>query len=322
MPTSRTVVISTQALNRRGFRVITSGIDLAQFKKNPIVLYMHFRPYRGTEDEIRAIGQVENVRVEDSNLKGELKFSQTYAYAKEIEQMWDEGILQMVSAGLTPVEWSDDPAMLLPGQTRYTLSKSKLDEVSVADIGCNDESLAIKNTENGEMVLLKEGANMDFIPLLKTNKEAELITNKENQMDEKILLALGLATGASIEDVVGAITKLKGDLSAVQLRETENLVDNGIKEGRFLADKKGHFIELGKQIGNEALKVTLSAMTPAVKPTQLINRTTPQSGQSVDTSGKKWGELSEKELLQLREESREHYIKLYKEEYGFAPVLK
>lgn len=41
-----TFVISDESLNDQDFRVMTNGIDLTQFKKNPLMLWMHKRPNR------------------------------------------------------------------------------------------------------------------------------------------------------------------------------------------------------------------------------------------------------------------------------------
>lgn len=319
---ARKVIINTSSLNRKGFRVLTSGIDLTQYQKNPILLYMHFRPYRGTEDEIKPIGTVENVTIEGDNLVGELKFSQVYPFAQEVEKMWDEGTLKMVSAGLVPLEWSDDAAYLLPGQTRFTLSKCRLEETSVADIGANDDALAIKNNTTGEMIQLKENADINFIPLLNkpdgsTNENAGQNLNTK-QMDEKILLVLGLSSGAKAEDVINAITALKNERDTLQLRAIETDVDAAIGKRQILAEKRNSFIELGQKAGIETLRNTLSGIPAAPSATQLINRGT---GANVPAD-KKWGDMTEKELQTLRSDEPGVYKQLYTAEYGFAPVLK
>ena len=56
------VIISNSSLNSYGFRVLTEGIDTAQFERNPILLWMHNRPMRGTTDEVLPLGRVENLR--------------------------------------------------------------------------------------------------------------------------------------------------------------------------------------------------------------------------------------------------------------------
>lgn len=68
------VVISTSAVNSYGFRVLTEGIDTTQFERNPILLWMHNRPMRGTKDEVLPLGRVENLRKEGDKLIGSLVF--------------------------------------------------------------------------------------------------------------------------------------------------------------------------------------------------------------------------------------------------------
>ena len=45
------IILSDSSLNCYGYRVLTSGMSIEAFKKNPIMLYMHFRdegsPYWG-----------------------------------------------------------------------------------------------------------------------------------------------------------------------------------------------------------------------------------------------------------------------------------
>ena len=61
------VVISNQSLNSYGSRIMTAGIDIKQYKKNPIVLWMHIRPVIGSKEEPLPIGRMENIRVEGEN---------------------------------------------------------------------------------------------------------------------------------------------------------------------------------------------------------------------------------------------------------------
>ena len=42
---AKEVIISTSGLNCYGGRVLTSGIDLTQFQKNPLLLWMHRRSF-------------------------------------------------------------------------------------------------------------------------------------------------------------------------------------------------------------------------------------------------------------------------------------
>ena len=41
MEKGRKVRISNSALNQHGTRILTEGVELDQYKKNPVLLYMH-----------------------------------------------------------------------------------------------------------------------------------------------------------------------------------------------------------------------------------------------------------------------------------------
>jgi hypothetical protein len=57
------IILSDSSLNRYGYRVLTSGMLLEAFKKNPVMLYMHFRdegsPIWG---ETKAIGKIYSLK--------------------------------------------------------------------------------------------------------------------------------------------------------------------------------------------------------------------------------------------------------------------
>lgn len=56
---SKRIILSDSSLNRYGYRVLTEGINLEAFKKNPVMLYMHLRdegsPIWG---DYKAIGRI------------------------------------------------------------------------------------------------------------------------------------------------------------------------------------------------------------------------------------------------------------------------
>ena len=72
----------------------------------------------------------------------------------------------MLSAGLDIMEWSEDPTLLVAGQTRPTVTKSKLIEVSVVDIGANDDALQVGLYHEGKLLTLAAGEESDHLPLL------------------------------------------------------------------------------------------------------------------------------------------------------------
>ena len=90
---ARKVRISNEVVNSYGFRLLTSGVDMEQYQRNPVLLYMHERG--------KVIGTVENIAVEGQDLVGELVFDEVTSKSKEVAAQWDKGSLRMVSAGLS-----------------------------------------------------------------------------------------------------------------------------------------------------------------------------------------------------------------------------
>ena len=314
---SRTVRILNSKVNRYGFRVLTSGVKLDQFKRNPIMLFMHNRPMANREDQILPIGTVDNVRLEGDDLLGELNFDMDDPFAAKIAQKWDKGILKMVSAGLDPVRFSDDPAMLLEGQMLSTLAESILDEVSVVDRGGLDDALALYNSKTKEFITLKEGADLSFIPPITKPKNAKKM--------EKILLALNLGKDATEEQAVAAIQALQTEhqtlqttLKAESQKAITLAVDTAIRDKRIKEDQKDHFVELGGKVGLELLNKTLGTIEPAIKPNDFIGG---GARKAVTLADKKWADLSAEERVQLRAEDKAGYVKLFKAEYGYEPQI-
>ena len=301
------VVISTPSLNSYGTRVLTSGIDIEQYKKNPILLYMH----RRGEREDAPIGRVEDVHIEGEKLVGSLVFDEKDDFARKVAQKWADGFLRMVSAGLTIIELSDDPAVLLPGQRRMTITKSKLDEVSVVDIGANDDALALYNAEGGR-ITLAQGDDLS-LPLLQTTPTS----NTSQSMNEKIVLALGLSKEATEEQVLGAIAQMKEKSEAsdkLTLSLVTAQVDEAIRQGRISAEARETYLQIGLTLGCDQLAIALCAHTAPVRPSTLVAEK--------NTSPTTYIRLSDIPIGQLEQYKQEHpedYARLYRELYGCDP---
>ncbi len=311
------VIISNSSLNSYGFRVLTEGIDTAQFERNPILLWMHNRPMRGTTDEVLPLGRVENLRRDGDNLIGTPVFDDSDEFARRIKAKWDAGILKMVSAGLDVLEQSDDPTVIVPGQRFSTITRSRLREVSIVDIGANDDALALY--DNGQMVCLANNkTNTDFLKPINN-------TLNNNTMKE-IALKLGLAETATETEVLGRIAELQtqaaeaADIRLKMLQQTEQAIDaaveSAVKLRKITADKKSHFVELGKKAGLATLTETLELMQPARRPTDFIDRTDGEH-----ETFKKLSDVPTEQLAQLRADEPDMYKSLYKAEYGIEPSI-
>jgi hypothetical protein len=252
---------------------------------------------------------MERLRVEGDNLTGEIVFDDTDEFAKKIKSKFEAGILKMVSAGLEIVETSSSIALALPGQRRATVTKSRLVEVSVVDIGSNADAIALRKS-TGEPV---------------DNTELENLLNKDNEM-KTFALKLGLpetATEAEILAKIGelqleaaATVELRKEAALQQQKSIETEVDSAIALKKITSNKREHFVTLGKTSGLELLRATLDAIEPAVKPTDVI---TP--GASGVGEWKKLSEVPADKRVELRKDDVEKYAVLYEAEYGFKPEI-
>ena len=318
-------IISTPRLNSYGTRVLTEGIDTEQYKKNPVLLYMH---RRGRKEDM-PIGIIENLRVEEDTLYGTPKCDDDTEEERTISKKWERGTLRMLSAGLDVVEWSEEPDLLVPGQTRPTVTRSKLIEVSVVDIGSNDDALQVSLYNEGNLLTLAAGEESDHLPLLKEETEnSEQPTednepkNESNSNMEKILLKLGLAPTATEDDAVAAISALQTERTNLALARVTDAVETAIKERRITADKKEKYLNLGKEHGLDTLSGILADMQPAQKPLDLVRPGATAGGAAPAADvNLTWATATAEQLKQLRDENREEYVRLYKAHFGFAPTF-
>lgn len=331
------VIISTEAVNCYGCRILTDGIDLSQYERNPVLLWMHRRSW---EPGAMPIGRVENLRVEGDKLIGTPVFDQADEFAKQIESKWENGFLRMASAALETVETSADPALLLPGQTRETVTRSKLIEVSIVDIGGNDEALQLYG-EEGKLLKLATGEECPVLPLLQQKEETEpdpgksrgegKENNNPNNLTKMIkeqLELLGLPETATEEQATAALSLMKeraDRAEQIQLAAVTQAVDQAVSDRRILAEQRDHFIKLGKTAGLQMLSDTLATLHPQQKPGEVINlgkQSAPGTAEQPKTYTK-LSEVPEAERLELRKNKRAEYMRLFKGEYGYdCPTLE
>ena len=329
MSKTKRVRISNESLNSYGTRVLTSGMNVDQYNRNPVLLYMHERG--------QVIGYVKDLRVEGDEVTGELMFDEATELSQRCKKQWEFGSLKMVSVGIDILELSEDPKHLVQGQTCPTISKSKLFEVSLVDIGANDDAIVLRKSLtpapghfNGEGRVMRF-EKVTALPLLGCDGVAAYGTiinknQKPKQMDqEKLALQLGLPKDADEATIEAALAKLQADGAEAetlrQERDTlraariESIVDAAIAEKKIGEDKKQQFVDLGKKIGADELEKTFGAMSAQVKLSNLVSggaaTSSQQSGQ-----WKKLSDVPSEELAKLREENPALYKKLYKAEYG------
>ena len=312
-------VLIDETLVSHGFWVKISGIDLKQFKRNPIMYWMHQRPssYDG-EKQTLPIGKWADIKKEEINgieaITAEAVFDEKDEFAVKIKNKVEGGFINMASAGLMPITWSEEKELLKPGQTRQTLLKSEMQEASIVDRGANKNAVRLYNPDGTINLNIN---NADFIP--------EIPTNKSEKM-KQIAILLGLFANAEESEILSAIEKMKTDLNNketalqnIQKARVEKLMEHE----SITPENKEHFEELAKVnfgLAEKTLEI-MRTKEPKAKPVRLSEMLNGKSTQPKADKEKSWRDYSEKELAEMREAHRDVYCELFNTEFGYFPTL-
>lgn len=283
------IVISDESINSYGFWVLTDGIDLSAFLKNPVMLWNHNRDNHGTVNAQLPIGIWKDLRIENGVLTGEPVFDETDEFAVRIKKKYEAGILNACSMGFVPLEWSDAPEMLKEGQTVATVTRCRLMEISICDIPSNGNATVVLYDENSKTINLSDLPNKAIGP-------------KINDMPKEIAKKLGLDENASPEACVEAIQKKDDRIATLEaenktLKEQEKagndakkaeavrLLDEAVKTGRLDAKARPQFERLF-ELDHEAAKAALAEM-PERRPL----KTQPPTGNAGGDERSSWNYL-------------------------------
>jgi HK97 family phage prohead protease len=269
---SKKFICSDNGINSYGFRVLSSGIDLTGFKKNPVGLFNHCN----NDDDPNYNGPIciwPDLALEGDNLVGTPVFDLKDPKAAEIARKVDEGFLNACSIGFQILAISEDPADMLAGQTYPTITKCQLMEISIVDIPsnmnavcCYDESgkrlelnagmfeklkathTPTNNLNNMKKITLKAGliALAAFLGIsgedAKNDLEVEFTPEKQAELNAKLL---------SIETLTSEKTQLSTDLAAKVAELTAKVTELTAKNAT-IAELNAKVTELGAQPGTVA----------------------------------------------------------------------
>ena len=217
-------LLSDESMNSHGCVVLTAGIRMERFLKNPIMLYMHNR-------ELGIAGRWDNVRVDGKQLYGTPVFDTHHEPGKSTKEKVENGFLKGASIGI-------DNCILETIDGVQTVTSCELQEVSICDIPSNENALQLYYNNNP----------VDLPTYLKLSLKEQ---GTMNEQDFKSLLqALGLPGQSSIQDVLKAVDALK------RTSQAENSVkltlSSAYKEGVI---SKAEQMDLGDLFGDDTLKL-------------------------------------------------------------------
>lgn len=261
-------VLLDESVVMNGFRSLMTGARLDDFKRNPVMLYMHNRntEYNNpNQDSIPVLGRWYDIRIEGDQLIAKPDFDDDDEFAQRIQKKVDKGYLNGASVWIDPITVSDDDQLALPGQIGPTLTEWGVFEASIVDIPNCKNALAIRN-DNGELLQLssanrskKKEVNDYLSTLISKNKkhmETKFLAVKlglqEEAKEEHILAKLNavLADNKKVEDLKGEVAELKTKLTKseedVKKIQIDTLIDQAVKDKKIGAGDKDMYVKLAQ----------------------------------------------------------------------------
>lgn len=325
----KTFILHDDSVNTYRFRMLTSGANLEEFQRNP-VMFLHHQDYD------LPIGRWENIRVQGNQILADAIFDEEDEQALKVKGKVDRNFIRMASIGAwAPEQISDDPALKLPGQEGPTVTKWTVREASIVAIGANHNAMRMYDRTTGEQIDLSDG---DAVLRM-----MDLITIKTDNM-ENLKAILKLQDNASDADVEAAVQALQQENESLQqandtltnenkqLKDAANdaeeqrkqaqkteamqLVDAAVRDGRLHANGKDAFLALF-DADFEKAKATLDSIPK-------VQSITSQMGQGQvelkDYAAKSWAELDRAGVLpMLKDKAPDLYAEKFREAFGHDP---
>lgn len=261
--------------NTYGFSILTSGIDLTRFKKNPVMLSDHYN------SNWNVIGKWFDVKKDGSILSGLPDFDTEDTDTAVIAGKVERGYINACSMGII---FDRENLNVVAG--KVILTKCELVEVSIVPVPSNANAVRLMHAD-GKLMEEKEiqELSLSVIPGI---KNPELNLNIDNMkkiiLSVATLMALGFkdqpTDGHDVSDVetkvVGLssqVTSLASENEALKLAaktakeaqqaatktRIESKVDLAITKGQIKADQKEEMVTLGITAEN-ALDTMLTAI--------------------------------------------------------------
>lgn len=316
--------LTDDSVNVYGYRLLTAGLDLAQYKKNPIGFLMHDR-------EGGVIVKWEDLRIEADKLYGKPVINLSHPKGEDIAAQVEAGFINAASMGkIVVLEASDDKDLMLPGQTGPTVTKWFPREISFVDIPGNHNALAnLYDINDNELNLADfvqpKPKEMSKILLTAVMLTALNLSDKSSETDanaafQDLMDTAGKVPGLEkdLADKSTALTEKEKEVKDLKaagvVKEVQDLLDNG-KTAKKLTAALATELADSFATNPAGLKKLIEAM-----PAQTL--VTDQLGDKTGSEsfvGKTWDDLyGSNELEGVRTKFPDLFEKLKKEKYPNA----
>jgi HK97 family phage prohead protease len=287
-------VVSDESINKYGTRVLTNGIDLAEFRNNPVLFWNHKRDEDGifgtSAKNHYPIGRWENIRMDGEKLMADAVLDLNDTTGKKVAQKIQDGFINAASIGIAVLGTSESEEFLQAGQTRPTITQSKLLEISIVDIPANGNAMRL--SYEGSMLRLDAKEDVEtlnsILPIMETQTEdktpniGEVVTNAVQSFWAKIQESFNLSpkeesqTEEQSEEIVKtAFVELKATFEGITTpepkdnsEEIEALKASNEKLAASFEEMKNELIQLkgkkGGSAGNDAPPLSDKQQKPSL----------------------------------------------------------
>lgn len=311
-------IVNTESVNSYGYRVLTDGIDTEQYMRNPVVLYGHNRrSFDPKGDEV--IGKVVKLRKEESKLIATVEFDEKDEFAQKIAGKVERGFIRMASLYAEVIEASSAEEYLLPNQKYETVTKCKMVELSIVDIGGNDDALRL--SRDGKPISLNR-IKPNF-----NNKDMELKTialtlGMNAEADKKSVLQKVQEIKLAKDTAEKKVAELQKRVEEVEKAEAKTLIDRAVELNllpkemeimtltAFKSDHEGQKAILTKLISEKEQTLKESGNQDAVRTVVLGGK---KPTENVELSFDYLQKHNVVELRRIKTEEPEKYAELVKE---------
>ncbi|KGO89744.1 HK97 family phage prohead protease [Flavobacterium suncheonense] len=314
--------------NTYGFYILTEGIDLTRFSKNPVMLSDHWN------NNNYVLGKWTDWKKEGALLTGLPDFDVEDEQSAKIKGKVERGYLSGCSMGIIV-----DRENLTYIDGKIFLTKCELAEVSIVPVPSNANAVRLMSADGKVM----DDDEIKTLCLSVTDgKQPELNSNTDNTM-KKIMLslaamvALGYDTKAlpkegveeseldsRVMELAGKVQELQTKNDALELAaktakdaaEAEKKtrvtakVKLGVTQGKIGADKEQSFIDLGLS-SEEALDTALNAIPAKQNFSAGVHTPSGTDGSPEVKNQEDFQKLSAEEQLAFKANKPEEYKKLF-----------
>jgi len=317
------IILTTDSVNAYGYRVISKGADLSLYDVNPVMLYMHIRGL--------IIGKMSDIKVEKDKITGMPEFAETDK-GKECKYLYENGMLNMASIWVHPIEVSDDPKLKLEGQTLATITKWLLKETSLVDVGGNLDAIKLVDEHNNELKLTDvfKKPELDQTQNKKMNKELLELLKLSAEADESAMMTAVKTVLSERDTALGKITALEGEVTTLKTEKKglEDKLSADEKAGfqKLLDDPKRKLTDDQKKTFLKLYDADAKSATEAVKALPTYKNLSDDNSDEVNEERKAWTfeeytKKDSKALAAMKLSDPDKYKVLFKKQYGVEPKL-